>query len=752
VVELEGQLEVQQEEATKAISQWETSYSALEDRAMQLEEDFARASGEADRSVHEELHGGDEEIISLKKQVDNLQKELVDYVESQERTRELEDTLKRERVTLQATKASLESKRALAENLEAELLQLREEVESNASETRAALAVERAAREAAEKDLATLQETVSETEEAFVDLCSKEEQIFSESSQTKLDSGKIKRLLEAKESQWNSEREKLSEENDLLTQERDDLKATVGELREELRDASDALQACVTDEVSEKATEVASQALRYQMERLRSQIEREQEACAAERKARLVAEEKVEALKSDLANVLGVIDGNGDASTQVQRMTMQASETMQQREREEIEEVRKALERALQELASAQAAEHKALDDAASSRLQLSVCEQEIIAAKSDLAFLTQTLDETREAEASKAASLEYRISSLEDDREVLRQFHQDELENLRNELTHVGMEKDRILHSLKESEKKNAAIVFSTAKKRESDGSDSPEAELSRLRVEKAQLLSAAAEEGSRTESRIREAVAAHVSSMEADVILERELRVAAEAAMEDTKFQMEQLKSGAAGDDESREPGGNLDDSRSESFLDELSAELKRFKEETRSLSTENEALRKELSAANEKSQAEIAELTDKWRTAQAKAHMLETSGHFDAEVNVEVAKLRSNGGDEDQRNWIVVRDNPVEDTGPDLSPVEAYDLIQKQKIAIQEERAMYLELLAEHDDLLALLAQQDLEKASLNAALSRVAGPEAVDAAMSDAEENAVKQYGKYVKIAS
>jgi DNA repair exonuclease SbcCD ATPase subunit len=748
VNELENQLEAQQEEATKAISQWETSYSALETKANQLEEELFRSTEAPDRSMNDELRMRQEEILTLKKQVERLQKDLACNTLSQEQIHELESSLAADQQTLKEAQANLADKQELVESLETQLLQLRQEIESNATETNIALEIERAARESAERDLAALQETVSETEEAFATLCSKEDQIFSEGSQSKEDADRIRQLLQEKESEWHEER-------GTLIQELGDLKATLGELEEELRDASDALQACVTDEISEKATEVASQALRYQMEQLRSQIERDKESYVRERNLRLAAEKEVEALKTDLINVMGYIDKSGDTAAAVQGFTMRASEAMQRREREELDEMRKALERALHELKSAQAAERKALEDAASTRLQLTVCEQEVLAAKSDLAFLTQTLEESREAEASKAASLEYRISSLEDDREVLRQFHQDELENLRNELTHVSMEKDRILHSLKESEKKNAAIVFSTSKTSESDGSASPEAELSRLRVERAQLLTAAAEEGSRTEGRIREAVAAHVSSMEADIILERELRVAAEAAVEDIKFQMEALKE-ADRDEESREPTDeNVNDSRSESFLDELSAELKQFKEENRVISAENDKLREELETANEKSQAAIDSLTEKWRKAQAKAHMLESSDRFDAEVNVEVAKLRSNGdaAGGHPRNWIVVHenDNPARDEGPpELSPVEAYDLIQQQKIAIQEERAMYLELLAEHDDLLALLAQQDLEKASLNAALSRVAGPEAVRAAMTDAEENAVKKYGKYLKL--
>lgn len=771
VQELEEQLELQQEEATRAISQWESRCSDLDEKVVKLvdekkeaarailrwesrcsdldekvvklvDELLERSSAEADKKPDEELSQQRDQVQSLLERIKELESQISGQALVQKRTDELEHELKNERETVRATKASLESKRELTETLETELRLLREEVESDASETFVALSKERAMRDVAERNLVALQESISEMEKALADLRSKEEQIFQGSRQ---DFDKMQRLLEEKESQLNT-----------LTQERDDLKAMVGELQEDLRDASDALQACVTDEISEKATEAASQALRYQMEQMRLQYEKDRELCLREKRARLAAEEEAESLKTDLANVLGVIGCQADSQRQIQRMTMRASEESQRRERTEIEELRKALERALKELASAQAAEQKALANAAASRLQLSVCEQEVISTKSDLAFLTQTLEETREADASKAASLEYRISALEDDREVLRRFHADELENLRNELTHVCMEKDRILHSLKESEKKNAAIVFSTSKQSESHESASPDAEIARLRIEKAQLLSAAAEEGSRAERRIREAVAAHLSSMEADVILERELRAAAEAAVEDMKVRLEQQKSRANEDSERDGPAAEKEKSGtgSTAVLDQLSAELKRLKEENRTLSTDNSALQKQLEKAKEQSSADILELTEKWRKAQARAQKLESTVSFDAEVTTQVAKLRAtHGADADTPGkWILVSGNPIDnDPSQGLSALDAYDFVQEQKIAIQEERAMYLELLAEHDDLLALLAQQDLEKASLHAALARVAGQEAVDDAMAVAEKNAMHQFGKYIKLA-
>jgi DNA repair exonuclease SbcCD ATPase subunit len=773
VQELEEELELQQEEATRAISQWESRCSELDEKVVELvdeqkeaarvisqwelrcsdldkkvvklvDELCERSSDDAYKKPNEELIQRMKEVKSLQERIKELETQIADQSLIQNRTFELERALESEREIVRATKASLESKHELTETLETELRLLREEVESDAFETLVALSKERATRDVAEQNLAALQESVSETERALADLQSQEEQIFKGSRQSRKDFDKTQRLLEEKESLLND-----------VIQERDDLKAIVGELQEDLRDASDALQACVTDEISEKATEVASQALRYQMEQMRSQFEKDRELCLREKRARLAAEKEAESLKTDLANVLGITEGHDNPQGQIHRMTMRATEEIQRRERAEIEELRKALERALKDLASAQVAERNASANAASSRLQLSVCEQEVISAKADLAFLTQTLEETRDADASKSASLEYRISSLEDDREVLRRFHADELENLRNELTHVSMEKDRILHSLKESEKKNAAIVFSTSKKGESPEKSSPDAELARLRIEKAQLLSAAAEEGSRAERRIREAVAAQSSSVEADFILERELRVAAEAAMQDMKCQIEEFKSRAdqASEIDGPATGKEKADIGSASVLDELSADLKRFKEENRTLTTNNAALQKQLEKAKAELSANIAELTEKWRKAQARAHILESTVSFDAEVNKEVVKLRAtHDADADKsENWIVVSDNPIDnDQGPVLSAMDTYDLVHEQKIAIQEERAMYLELLAEHDDLLALLAQQDLEKASLHAALARVAGQEAVDDAMAVAEENAVHQFGKYVKL--
>eukprot|EP00957_Ditylum_brightwellii_P045558 3454563-Ditylum_brightwellii.AAC.1 len=77
------------------------------------------------------------------------------------------------------------------------------------------------------------------------------------------------------------------------------------------------------------------------------------------------------------------------------------------------------------------------------------------------------------------------------------------------------------------------------------------------------------------------------------------------------------------------------------------------------------------------------------------------------------------------------------------------DLYDHVFELKSEIREERMIYRDLLAEHEDLLALLAQQDLERASLHEALFNAGGDEAVENAIQEAEEKALNQFGKYIR---
>ena len=549
------------------------------------------------------------------------------------------------------------------------------------------------------------------------------------------------------EARWAADKIETTAHDSSLREERDNLQAEAVRLEDELKSTNESLQAHITDEVSRRATEMATQALRSEMEQMRSQIDGGQDALLEERRSRLVAEKEISSLKSDLALVLRVQD-DGSSNDKIKSLVMKTADGIQQKERQEIEELRNALERILQELESSRAVENEASNRASAAELQASICEQEVIAAKSDVAFLTQSLEETREAEAARVASFEYRISALEEDRDVVRRFHADELETLRHELSHSSMEKDHILHSLKESEKTNAALVYSTSKELETDGAGHAQSELSKLRSSNAQLLSAATEEAARTERRIREAIVTNASLVEADVIVERELRVAAESALENVKSQL----------DEARRSQLDEPARRTKQILspDRLKTQLSQAREKSRKLEAENSSLRGELEEIKSDSEAKVSDLTDRCQRAQSLVLKFEGKAQFDSEVSSEVLKIHSLSSQSASDNWVVVRETPQDmvDTSSrvdGMSSAETYDFITEQKIAIQEERQMYQELLAEHDDLLVLLAQQDLEKASLNEALMNVAGQSAVDAAIQEAEENAVKQFGKYVRLA-
>ena len=141
--------------------------------------------------------------------------------------------------------------------------------------------------------------------------------------------------------------------------------------------------------------------------------------------------------------------------------------------------------------------------------------------------------------------------------------------------------------------------------------------------------------------------------------------------------------------------------------------------------------------------------------------RASQLEQKIHYDAQVRAEVARLQAT----DENFPLSGREpNPAETSSDDEadSPLEKqrdtiiqtaqlYDVIQQQKQAIEDERNVYFELLAEHDDLLALLAQHDLVRTALIDALSQATGATGVENAIKKAEERAIAQYGKFVKLA-
>jgi len=74
--------------------------------------------------------------------------------------------------------------------------------------------------------------------------------------------------------------------------------------------------------------------------------------------------------------------------------------------------------------------------------------------------------------------------------------------------------------------------------------------AELMRLKIANEELLAAAAESGSKTERRIREAVAASAASFEAELLFEKDLRETAKKSNEDLQHKIDEMEKRIAND----------------------------------------------------------------------------------------------------------------------------------------------------------------------------------------------------------
>lgn len=531
-----------------------------------------------------------------------------------------------------------------------------------------------------------------------------------------------------------------------LEEERDRLTVVVTQLEDEVREANDMLQAYITDETAERATGITANALRDEIQDLNVEIDQHKQHIKNERMAREVAELEIESLKDDIAT-LTAFTTLENMDNKIQLSSVDAAEMLRRKGRVEMEEMRRSLYRAVEELEVSQAAEREALENLSKVQLHTSVCEQEIVAAKSEIHFLSQALEELRLTEESKRASLEYRIVSLEDENEVLIKYHASELEDMRHELSTVTMEKDRILYEFREMEKTNDALVLAASIRNVEDVEriDDYEAEAAKLRVENAHLLTVAADDKVRAERKLKESLAAQAASTEADYILEHELRVAAEETITRLRMELDQIKHKI-----NQESGMSL--ASSSEKLVSLNEELMKVKHENTSLKKEME---KEASAAKASMDAlneECRRLTEECRMAQSKAHKAERDGRYDAAVKSEVARIRMSPNPEmrDDTSILKLGSEPIAVMESPSKNVAALDLIQRQKEEIQEERKMYLEFLAEHDDLLALLAQLDVERMCLRDVLSEVGGEDAVTEAMQKAGDRTVHQFGKILEV--
>ena len=181
-------------------------------------------------------------------------------------------------------------------------------------------------------------------------------------------------------------------------------------------------------------------------------------------------------------------------------------------------------------------------------------------------------------------------------------------------------------------------------------------------------------------------------------------------------------------------------------------MEKENERLRQEIADLSDESATLRSKLVAAEsaqENANYRIDKLEAECRLAQASSNRLDREIRFHSEVQAEMSRMRTSP----QVVKPAVEDPPKEGKSEDdLRTVELYDKIHEQAEAMQKAREVHRALQVEHEDLLALLAQQEEVKRSLENALAQVGGQQAVEAAIREAEESSIAQYGHSVRVVS
>lgn len=523
---------------------------------------------------------------------------------------------------------------------------------------------------------------------------------------------------------------------DQLEEENIRLKDQISMLVQELQEASNSMQMFITNTTNDKASHVASEVLRQQLDDVLHEVESYKHTISVESGKRQSLEKEVKSLKMDLSAILG-LEYNETNHPEIQRRTMEAVECLQQIERAELQSLKETLEHSMEELANSRKVQTDLEEQLSKARHEVIILQQKVIESKNEFLSLTKSFDDIRSSESSRRASFEYRIVSLENDTKVKRLRHASELESLRNDLNQASLERDQLFQSLKESEKRNETLPCNSSENATID----VEIELRKIQKEKALLLLSISEEASKLERRLREAREAEKAYVESDVILERELRFAAENALENLRKDFNEQKV-----DSSK----NVSKDEKIDLNKKLQNDLNKTLETVEELTSENFSLRDRLETCTKEAQASIDRLQSEVQQAKRRVIHYETAGHFEAEVQVEQAR-RNNSSKSGYHTRISLPSTfDGEETKENLAVSKLYDLIKKQSEAIEEERSVYTEIANKNDELLALLAQFDILKNVLQTALVNHAGYHAVEAAVREAEEKAEADFGRAVRF--
>lgn len=710
ITSLEQEKEQDAEHARTVIGSWEVEYQAI------LEELEQTRQWKDNSSTHEAVMAESAQHVSeLKEEIEELQQSL--------------DRILYEKSAFEAETKELRTQLAMRSS---EVEQLRRDV-SNRSDVDLQQTTPDLFESRITDLLSTIQNLQHELDMARgektsleIRVASLDDNFKSQIEAAKAENSRTKETLEAERAKDFEKLARVEDDMELLRREKAsweqeciNLRSEYSNLAEELEETRNSLQLTLTDKATSEASHAAASVMKHQLENLQDKLESIQQALARERDAKEIATAEADRLRSNIAALLGMED-NDENKTAMEQRLMEATDSLQRMERSEISALKDSLSRTLNELSEARSSEKKMEEKAASASHRASLYEAEVVNTKNDFNFLSRTLDDIRDSEASKISSLEFRLSSIQNEHSVQTKIYAAELENLRNELSQSNLERDRLLQALNESE----SIRESKSQASSPDLSYGGNAanELAQLRIEKTQLLSAATAEASRAEKRLRDNRAMIKAAAEAEVIMERELRLMAERSLESAKAELESARVSASTHALSRETGIAADQ------IVLLQNQLDEARSSREKLEHEISVLQTQLSDTKRERDMDVARMTEECQKMRVRINHVEREGRFEAQVIAEAARLKAS------ESTTVAAPEAKEERSEEV--IALWDHIKKLQDGIKKERTMYYEKKSEHDDLLALLARQDLEKEKLSGALASLGGQEAVQAAMTQA----------------
>jgi len=537
-----------------------------------------------------------------------------------------------------------------------------------------------------------------------------------------------------------------------------DSQVIISQLQNELRDAYESIQSRVTDDIANEATGKAAQILRFKADDLRKKLEMVQEELRISREECFASVRAFEQLKSDIAFLVHAGEYKGSSvDEKLQDLVVQVSDERILKERKLMDDLNKTIQEMRNELTVAKINLKEAEQSAASARIAKNLAEKETAAAKKENKNLQESIARSRSEDYTAIGALRGRLEAIEEERDLLVKSQQEQVALLRADISKLVSEKDNLVQSMHEFEVTNNSLLHAHSING-TDGKDTDNTdELHRLRIEKAQLLASVAQSSAKVEQRVRSLLSAQLSKNETEVIVERELRQAAESELSEKKNELRELKSLL----ESKESEikkerttklGNVPDDKDKEILNKKLQCISAQHEELRQQNSRLRAQLEDLTATKNK-------ITEQCQALEIELRRIQREKRFDENVSAEVVRLRYNSSSicKNANGMVSPQSASVNFSQPEhelfhheLSVEEMWDVVMELKESMKEERSLYRELLTEHEDLLALLAQQDLERSGLRSALASLGGESAVEDAMREAEEYAVDRFGEFVHL--